>query len=75
MSDRFEWTKDHVGKRVIYTARSGKQSLGTVREVLKISENSGYMIDTKLDGSSRTRNYIPGDMLTLVPDELEGTLG
>lgn len=61
-----DWSKDDIGKRCIYTDRSSKEHLGTVRDVIEISAQSGYMIDVNVDGSMRERNYCPADMVRLV---------
>lgn len=60
------WSKDDIGKRCIYTDRNGKEHDGTVRDVIEISSQTGHMIDVNIDGSSRTRNYCPADMVRLV---------
>lgn len=72
--DKVDWNKDHIGTRVVYTARNGTQKLGTVRDVIGIS-NSNKMLDLKLDGDSRSRFYVPEDMVTIVPDDVAKQLG
>lgn len=72
-----DWNEVPVGQRVIYTTRSGKQRQGSVKEVMTVGSYNGetnFMIDVKLDGDSRERNYVPMDMLIIVPDELADTI-
>lgn len=66
LADETKWSKSDIGKRCIYTDRSNKEHLGTVRDVIEISSQSGHMIDVHVDGSTRVRNYCPADMVKLV---------
>lgn len=66
MAEEVDWNDEHIGKRVIYTARGGKQREGVLTEILEISVQSGKMLNLKLDGDSRERFYVPEDMVTLV---------
>lgn len=61
-----EWK---IGQRVVYTSRSGKKREGVVRDVTQISTLSGCMLDLKLDGDSRSRFYVPEDMVSLIQEE------
>jgi hypothetical protein len=72
---KVDWSKDHIGTRVIYTDRSGKEHNGTLRDLMQISPSSGKMLDVKLENSSRARFYVPEDMVTLVPDDVAKILG
>jgi hypothetical protein len=60
------WNKTQIGKRCIYTDRSGKEHHGVVRDVVEISSQSGHMIDVNVDSSTRSRCYCPADMVKLV---------
>jgi hypothetical protein len=61
-----KWDKKDIGKRCTYVDRAGKEHNGTVRDVIEISSQSGHMIDVDIDGSMRSRNYCPADMVKLV---------
>jgi hypothetical protein len=54
-----------AGTRVIYTERSGKQRVGTVRET------AGKFVDVALDGMQKRTFFVPIDTLTLLPPELD----
>lgn len=71
--DKFDWTKDHIGSRVVYTDRKGRSNFGTLRDVIQISDHSKFL-DVKIDGSAKERNYVPEDTVVLVPDEVEKAL-
>lgn len=75
MAEEIDWEQVPDGSRVIYTKRSGDQVLATTKDKIKISSQSGWMINIVIDGDTRERNYVPADMLTLVPTELSDTLG
>jgi hypothetical protein len=71
--DKFNWTKDHIGSRVVCTGRNGESKFGTLNDVVTIS-NSSKFLDVKIDGSAKERNYVPEDVVVLVPDEVEQAL-
>jgi hypothetical protein len=60
-----QFTDKDIARRVIYRSRNDTTQLGTIRDVV-----NGY-VDVAIDGSTRARFYIPFDMVTLVPDDLE----
>jgi hypothetical protein len=64
--DGIELSSEHVGRRVVYTGRNGKQRLGTIRTA--DAPTLSGMIDVDLDDSSRARFYVPCDTITFVPD-------
>jgi hypothetical protein len=62
-ADGVEITKEHVGRRAIYTDRAGKEWLGTLTDVLDVAG----MVNIDRDNSSRLRYYVPCDTIKLVP--------
>jgi hypothetical protein len=65
--DKFNWTKDHIGSRVVCTGRNGESKFGVLKDVIIIS-NSSKFLDVKIDGSAKERNYVPEDVVVLVPE-------
>lgn len=63
-SDGVEITEEHVGKRVIYTDRSGKEHLGSLRGVIPVAG----MVDFDRDESVRSKFYVPCDTIRFVLD-------
>jgi hypothetical protein len=66
-------TEEHIGRRALYTGRSGNSLAGTITGVTGVS--SAAFVDLKLDDSKREHFYVPEDAVVLVPDELAPLLG
>lgn len=59
------FTQEHIGCRIVYSARSGSQHLGTIRAVF---DEFVHKVDVKLDEwPFRDRFVVPDDTVTLVP--------
>jgi len=66
-------TDEHIGKRAVYTDRSGGSKFGVVQGVTGVA--SAPFVDLKLDNSTREHFFVPEDACKLVPDELQPLLG
>lgn len=58
------YSKADIGRRVIYTDRSGKEHHGELRDVIE----GTISVDIAIDGYSRPRYYVPDDTVELVDE-------